>query len=57
MLVMMVASRLWGSVGIIVLTLTGDRFGEVIRFDAAVLASFSVTLQQNDIDFTWRFRG
>jgi RNA polymerase sigma-70 factor (TIGR02960 family) len=32
----------WRSVGIIVLTLTGDLISEVIRFDAAVLASFGL---------------
>jgi RNA polymerase sigma-70 factor (ECF subfamily) len=32
----------WRSVGIIVLTLTGDLISEVIRFDAAVLSSFGL---------------
>jgi len=32
----------WRSVGIIVLTLTGDLISEVIRFDGAVLASFGL---------------
>jgi hypothetical protein len=32
----------WRSVGILVLTLTGDLISEVIRFDAAVLSSFGL---------------
>ncbi len=42
------AAGVWRSVGIIVLTLTGDLISEVIRFDSAVLASFGLALTLPD---------